>query len=121
MRVIPSVTDTTVPWVRMSVDAPKPSIRLFSNSLISDGLSCMFRLLECCILALVTTPACRAYGPAGPARKYRVLGHQPSRAHHRLDQHRRLPWARVSSRISLPMLRPSRLSVATSSPKQTHI
>src|SRR5690625_30863 len=52
MRVIPSVTDTTVPWVRMSVDAPKPSMRLLSNSLISDGLSCMFRLLECYVLVL---------------------------------------------------------------------
>src|SRR5690606_31133560 len=49
MRVIPSVTETTVPWVRTSVEAPKPSIRLLSSSLISDGLSCMFRLLESCI------------------------------------------------------------------------
>src|SRR5690606_15161417 len=48
MRVIPSVTETTVPCVRTSVDAPKPSMRLLSSSLISDGLSCMFRLLESC-------------------------------------------------------------------------
>src|SRR5690606_11820827 len=41
MRVIPSVTDTTVPWVRMSAEAPRPSMRLLSSSLISEGLSCI--------------------------------------------------------------------------------
>src|SRR5690606_33508898 len=41
MRVMPSVTDTTVPWVRMSAEAPRPSMRLLSSSLISEGLSCI--------------------------------------------------------------------------------
>src|SRR5690606_3611862 len=51
MRQIPSVTETTVPCVRTSVDAPRPSIRAFSSSLISDGLSCMFQTPESCYLA----------------------------------------------------------------------
>src|SRR5690606_24223961 len=41
MRVMPSLTDTTVPWVRMSAEAPRPSMRLLSSSLISEGLSCI--------------------------------------------------------------------------------
>ena len=36
-----SVTDTTVPWLRMSALADKPSMRLLINSEISAGLSCM--------------------------------------------------------------------------------
>src|SRR5690606_39358273 len=46
MRQMPSDTETTVPGVRTSVDAPRPSMRALSSSLISDGLSCMFRLLK---------------------------------------------------------------------------
>src|SRR5450631_1697531 len=40
-RQMPSVTVTTVPWVRTSVATPRPWMRFFSSSLISDGLSCM--------------------------------------------------------------------------------
>src|SRR5215831_18824797 len=40
-RQMPSVTETTVPWLRMSVDAPRPSIRLLISSEISAGFNCM--------------------------------------------------------------------------------
>src|SRR5574337_939058 len=45
MRTIPSVTDTTVPWLRMSAEMPRPSMRLLISSEISAGLSCMRYLL----------------------------------------------------------------------------
>src|ERR1700739_2113513 len=41
MRQIPSVTVTTVPWVRTSVSTPSCWIRLRSSSLISEGFSCI--------------------------------------------------------------------------------
>src|SRR6218665_182462 len=41
MRTIPSVTETTVPWLRMSALADRPWIRLLISSEISAGLSCM--------------------------------------------------------------------------------
>src|SRR5215471_3176336 len=41
MRQMPSVTETTVPWLRMSAVAPRPSMRLLISSEISAGLSCM--------------------------------------------------------------------------------
>src|SRR3954468_5977633 len=41
MRQMPSVTEMTVPWLRMSALAESPSIRLLISSLISAGLSCM--------------------------------------------------------------------------------
>src|SRR5260221_6817310 len=44
MRQVPSVTVTTVPWVRTSAPSERFSILLRIRSLISDGLSC-------CILA----------------------------------------------------------------------
>src|SRR3982750_1493321 len=49
MRQIPSVTEMTVPCVRDSVVAPRFWMRLLMSSLISDGLSCILRLLtnEC--------------------------------------------------------------------------
>ena len=47
MRQMPSVTDTTVPWLRMSAAAPRPSMRLLISSEISAGFSCMvLRLLS---------------------------------------------------------------------------
>ena len=39
-----SVTETTVPWLRMSVDAPRPSMRLLISSEISAGFNCMIYL-----------------------------------------------------------------------------
>src|SRR5690606_39233953 len=45
-RTMPSVTDSTVPWLRMSALAARPSIRLLISSLISAGLSCMTRSLS---------------------------------------------------------------------------
>src|SRR6478609_5711354 len=42
---MPSVTDSTVPWLRMSALEARPSIRLLISSLISAGLSCMTRSL----------------------------------------------------------------------------
>src|SRR6478609_9107042 len=44
-RTMPSVTDSTVPWLRMSALAARPSIRLLISSEISAGLSCMTRVL----------------------------------------------------------------------------
>src|SRR4051794_21997904 len=41
MRQIPSVTDTTVPWVRICAPASRFWMRLLMSSEISDGLSCM--------------------------------------------------------------------------------
>src|SRR3569623_2111039 len=41
MRQMPSVTEMTEPWLRMSALAARPSIRLLISSLISAGLSCM--------------------------------------------------------------------------------
>src|SRR2546423_44176 len=41
MGQMPSVTDTTLPWLRMSAAAPRPSMRLLISSEISAGLSCM--------------------------------------------------------------------------------
>ena len=41
MRQIPSVTEMTVPWLRISVCADKPWMRLLMSSEISAGLSCM--------------------------------------------------------------------------------
>jgi len=41
MRQMPSVTDTTVPWVRMRAPASRFWMRLLMSSEISDGLSCM--------------------------------------------------------------------------------
>jgi len=40
-RTIPSDTDTTVPWLRISLLAARPSMRLLMSSEISAGLSCM--------------------------------------------------------------------------------
>src|SRR6218665_1967780 len=40
-RTMPSVTETTVPWLRMSALTPRPSMRLLISSEISAGLSCM--------------------------------------------------------------------------------
>src|SRR5574343_243673 len=40
-RTMPSVTETTVPWLRMSAWAPRPSMRLLISSEISAGLSCI--------------------------------------------------------------------------------
>src|SRR5574343_1124290 len=40
-RTIPSVTETTVPWLRMSAWAARPSMRLLISSEISAGLSCI--------------------------------------------------------------------------------
>src|SRR3569623_714086 len=45
-RTMPSVTEITVPWLRMSALAARPSIRLLISSLISAGLSCMTRSLS---------------------------------------------------------------------------
>src|SRR4051812_8418311 len=45
MRTMPSVTEITVPWLRMSALEARPSIRLLISSLISAGLSCMTRSL----------------------------------------------------------------------------
>src|SRR5438093_5701940 len=45
MRTMPSVTETTVPWLRMSVDGCRPSMRLLISSEISAGFSCMTSLL----------------------------------------------------------------------------
>src|SRR5690606_31575441 len=73
MRVMPSVTDTTVPCVRTSVVAPKPSIRLLSSSLISDGLSCMFRLLESCYLARLRGQSIAHAGQLGLHRRIKYL------------------------------------------------
>src|SRR6185295_8747159 len=44
-RTMPSVTDSTVPWLRMSALAARPSIRLLISSEISAGLSCMTLIL----------------------------------------------------------------------------
>ena len=41
MRQMPSVTDTTVPWVRICAPASRFWIRFLISSEISDGLSCM--------------------------------------------------------------------------------
>ncbi len=41
MRQMPSVTDTTVPWLRVSADTCRFWILLLRSSLISAGLSCM--------------------------------------------------------------------------------
>src|SRR5688572_15262764 len=41
MRQMPSVTDTTVPWVRMRAPASRFWMRLLISSEISEGLSCM--------------------------------------------------------------------------------
>src|SRR6202008_2353459 len=41
-RQMPSVTETTVPWLRMSAGAPRPSMRLLMSSEISAG----FRFME---------------------------------------------------------------------------
>src|SRR5690606_23781175 len=41
MRQMPSVTETTVPWFRVSADTSRFWILLFSSSLISAGFSCM--------------------------------------------------------------------------------
>src|SRR5690606_31751072 len=41
MRQMPSVTETTVPWLRVSADTSRFWILLFSSSLISAGFSCM--------------------------------------------------------------------------------
>ena len=41
MRQMPSVTETTVPSLRMSVETASPSMRLLMSSEISAGLSCM--------------------------------------------------------------------------------
>src|SRR5450631_4490205 len=38
---MPSVTETTVPWLRMSAETASPSMRLLISSEISAGLSCM--------------------------------------------------------------------------------
>src|SRR5512133_3709762 len=40
-RQMPSATETTVPWLRMSALAASPSMRLLISSEISAGLSCM--------------------------------------------------------------------------------
>src|SRR5689334_23363389 len=40
MRQMPSVTDTTVPWVRTSAESARFWMRLLMSSLISEGLSC---------------------------------------------------------------------------------
>src|SRR3974390_1866656 len=55
MRQTPSVTVTTVPWVRTSAASVRFSILLRIRSLISDGLSC-------CILAPSLTFQCRRHG-----------------------------------------------------------
>src|SRR4029078_10085268 len=44
---MPSVTDTTVPWLRMSAETARPSMRLLISSEISAGLSCMLRVSVC--------------------------------------------------------------------------
>src|SRR5690606_12466279 len=41
MRHMPSVTETTAPWFRVSADTSRFWILLFSSSLISAGFSCM--------------------------------------------------------------------------------
>src|SRR5205085_5188470 len=46
-RTMPSVTDSTVPWLRMSALAARPSIRLLISSEISAGLSCMTLSFVC--------------------------------------------------------------------------
>src|SRR5262249_21237810 len=55
MRQMPSVTVTTVPWVRTSAASVRFSILLRIRSLISDGLSC-------CILAPSLSFQCRRHG-----------------------------------------------------------
>src|SRR5690242_8121349 len=40
MRQMPSVTDTTVPWVRTSAASARLWMRPLMSSLISEGLSC---------------------------------------------------------------------------------
>src|SRR4051794_10109880 len=42
MRQMPSVTDTTVPWVRICAVASMFWMRLLMSSEISDGLSCIW-------------------------------------------------------------------------------
>src|SRR6476469_4378940 len=46
-RTMPSVTEMTAPWLRMSALVARPSIRLLISSEISAGLSCMTRSLVC--------------------------------------------------------------------------
>ncbi len=40
-RTMPSVTETTVPWLRMLASTPRPSMRLLMSSEISAGFSCI--------------------------------------------------------------------------------
>src|SRR5262245_2692010 len=55
MRQMPSVTETTVPWVRMRAPASRFWMRLLISSEISEGLSCIKLLsvlllcLQCCL------------------------------------------------------------------------
>src|SRR5687767_12601588 len=51
MRQMPSVTDTTVPWVRMRAPASRFWMRLLISSEISEGLSCI-KLLSVLLLCL---------------------------------------------------------------------
>src|SRR5919106_3027276 len=46
MRQMPSVTETTVPWVRMRAPASRFWMRLLISSEISEGLSCIRMLLS---------------------------------------------------------------------------
>src|SRR5919106_1440389 len=46
MRQMPSVTETTVPWVRMRAPASRFWMRLLMSSEISEGLSCIRMLLS---------------------------------------------------------------------------
>src|SRR5688572_25404242 len=47
---MPSVTDTTVPWVRTSAESARFWMRFLISSLISEGLSCcMVIFLECLV------------------------------------------------------------------------
>src|SRR5690606_38849679 len=54
-RQMPSVTEITVPWLRIAALSSRPWIRLLISSLISDGLSCMLTPKVYCL-------ACAGYG-----------------------------------------------------------